>query len=94
MTQNIETVGNGAIRRWKSEKKFGFFGNMIQHGFHMFDDFGNRTDFHLVYDAPYNFNFYSNVLTMMVCDNAKCPESLFAPSEGPNWLRYTNCKST
>ena len=60
-------VFNGTVERWMSQKKFGLFGNQMQLKFFI----QNITEIHVMYDAPYNFNFYSNVLSTIICDHKK-----------------------
>lgn len=58
-------VLNGTFERWMSQKKFGLFGNQMQLKFFI----RHITEVHVMYDAPYNFNFYSNILSTIICDH-------------------------
>jgi len=57
----------------------------------------NRSEFQLMYDAPFNFNFYSNVLSIVLCDQNEtqnatlCPQEIFT-HDGPHWLYDHDCK--
>ena len=93
------TVQNGTVERWTSQKKWGLFGNQIQLKFNI-QNSEDRTELHVMYDLPYNFDFYSNILSTVLCTvdeshvssmNHKCPEEIFT-HRGPHVLADHACK--